>query len=249
MSQFGPVLPVRPLAALALVTAALAGPVGAVQAVAAPVPAAFHSDAAAHSDDAAEDGDATVEGEHLPIAIHVGASHVELPLWLQLDQPRRSVTLALARSSGGELGGTTLTNDDPDTEFNGTLGLAARDIKSWGNYRWTVTPQDGRTYTVSAKVRSHSQLGLEADRDGDEVEITGSLRAYHSVLNMYKPWKGRRVLVQRWDDGGWVTVRSLTTDKSGDVQATIKMPWTVQLRLTTNTSSKIWGAESKQVVL
>jgi hypothetical protein len=245
VSQLGPVSPVRPLAALTLVAAALAGPAGAAQAVAAPVPAAF----TAHTGDAAPDGTAEVEGEHLPVAIHVGASHVDLPLWLKLDQPRRSVAVTLARASGDELAGATLTNDDPDTEFTGTLGLDARDIKGWGSYRWTVVPQDGRSYTVSAKVRSHSQLGLEADRDGDDVEITGSLRAYHSVLNTYKPWKGRRVLVQRWDDGGWVTVRSLTTDRSGDVKATIKLPWTVQLRLTATTSSKIWGAESKHVVL
>jgi hypothetical protein len=264
VSQFGPVQTVRPtrpsvtrpgvthpgvtrpIAALTLVAATIAGPVGAATAVAAPVPAAF---AAARTADAAQ-GEATVTGDHLPVQIHVGAKHVDLPLWLKLDQPRKSVTVSLTRASGGdELASVTLTNSDPDTEFKGNLSFDTRGVKSWGAYRWTVTPENGKTYTVSAKVRSHSQLGLEAKRDDDEVTVSGSLRAYHSVLETYKPWKGRRVLVQRWDGADWVTVRALTTDKHGEVSATLKLDWTVGLRLTTKTSSKIWGADSNDEVL
>jgi hypothetical protein len=236
------------------VAATFAGPVGVAHAGSGSVPAAFtqtassqHHPAKHHS---SKDSAAEVEDEHLPVAIHVGASRVDLPLWLELDEPSTSVDVTLDRSSSGDcLSETTLTNSRPDTEFKGNVTLAARDVKSWGNYEWEITPEDGDPYTVDAKVRAHSQLGMKAERDGNRVKITGSLRAYHSVLDTYKPWKGRRILVERWDDGEWTTVRTLTTDKSGDVEATIKLSWTVGLRLTANTSSRIWGAQSNEVVL
>jgi len=126
------------------------------------------------------------------------------------------------------------------------LRLGVHDLVGWGPHRYVITPQaPGDVETVDASVRLHSVLGMTATRSGEWISVGGSTRAYHSVLDAYKPWNARPVAVQRWTGDGWVTVRTLQSDADGNVETSIRIPWHTGLRLTTQDTAKIWGASTE----
>ena len=198
--------------------------------------------------------DAHVTHTNLPVKIHVGSAVTPIPLMITLDEARSSVQVVLQRSLGAMsvkgsasqiVASRTLTRSPAGMQFSGTINVPASGFQAWGAHQWRVTPESPSDATsASVNARAHSLLGLSARRVGDWVYVTGSARAYHSVLNVYKPWNARPVELERWNGSGWTPLMSFTTDTHGNLMGSVRLPWKAGLRLSTPDTASIWGASS-----
>jgi hypothetical protein len=189
---------------------------------------------------------ASVTASQLAGEIHVGGPMVTLPLWAMLDKPRSTVGVTLVSLVVERtVASNPMARSAAGTEFSGMLVFRDDDVPAWGAAQWVLRPESpSNTGTVSTSLRLHSLLGLGAVRAGEWIMVSGSARAYHSVLNTYKPWNARPVLVQRWNGQSWTTLQTVDTDPNGNFATSLRIPWKVGIRLVTDDTTKIWGATS-----
>jgi hypothetical protein len=192
---------------------------------------------------------ATVTEATLPTLVHVGGPLIPLPVSVTLSEARSAVTLRLF-NLGVTWRQQVIGMDPPGTDLSASLDpMPAR---GWllGVYSWTVTPAGpSEIYSRPAVVRLHSLLGLRLERSGDDVTVGGSARLYNPNHDRYLVWPRRPIEVQRWTASGWSTIRTVGTDRNGNLSTLIRIPWSTGIRLHNPDSREIWGATTDQQVV
>lgn len=100
------------------------------------------------------------------------------------------------------------------------------------------------TAPADRAVREPSLLGLRAVRSGSTVVVHGSSRFLDITTGHLRGWPGNQIVIQRWSRSGWLTLRTVTTDRDGNLVVPLRIPFVVGLRLTTEAGTSIGGAVS-----
>lgn len=135
------------------------------------------------------------------------------------------------------------------TRVDGRYRFPATAVGHLGPVRWLLTRTSrhgsGDSVELAARTGLRSLIAVAPTRHGDSVRVVGALKGYDIGSRSYPARPGRPVALQRYAGAGrWVTVRSLTTDRLGHVDATVRIPWRVGLRLTTPDTATRLGAAS-----
>jgi len=124
-----------------------------------------------------------------------------------------------------------------------------------GAFRWVViyggadTQSDNLpTAALGTTIKLRTLLAQQLQRRGSDIRVFGALKQYDFSLR-YSPRETVRVEVQRWSTSGWIPVRTAHTDVNGHIDTTVRVPWTVGLRLYTPDTAAYFGAVTPAVVV
>jgi hypothetical protein len=200
-------------------------------------------------------GAAVVTDTDAPARIRVGAPYTEIPITVIIDRPGDWMSADLVDPRYGSLASDFAPAPDPSEprKFKLRVAFYGWQIEAWGAKRWDFAgyAQDFTPFNDSraTDMRAHSMLGLAASRSGSTINIRGALRAYNSVTERYHGWSGRPVAIQRWSSSGWLTLKTVSTDRNGNIATSVGVPFRTTLRLATGDTAGIWGATSTESTL
>lgn len=162
------------------------------------------------------------------------------------------ITVTLVSGVGpGESGGTVfevfLAGNPGETTYRGSVTVPLSAFQGFGQGGWEVSygSRADRTRQVGSlavAVKLGSLLGLATSRRGDTVRVMGSAKEF-TGLEVYPPRAGIRIGVDRYaGNGRYVHLTTVVTDRLGHVDAPLRIPWTVAIRLTTPDTARTFGA-------
>ena len=188
-----------------------------------------------------------------PARVAVGSARVRVPFVVETDPAGVRVDSVDVTLVGGDdahpqtpiAEGVVDASTPGQTVFTGALVASATDVIP-ASYRVDAETghgvrSDGEGWTCT-RLGWRSLLAERASRSGDVVHVFGAARVYSPAGDDYVPRVGQRVELQRWSSRGWIGVRELATDRSGHVDATVRIPWRVAVRLVAPDTAHTFGA-------
>lgn len=132
------------------------------------------------------------------------------------------------------------------TTFRGALTVPSDTVRFFGDASWDIAyggvsnSKVGYAATRTV-VKVNSLLGESVTRRGDAVRVTGATKVFDGGRYAARP--GVRVGVDRYaGKGRYIRVATVTTDRLGHLDVTVRIPWQVGIRLTTADTAVVFGA-------
>ncbi len=195
----------------------------------------------------------------LPRRIEVGGPTVRLPYVVDVGRDYQVPTVAidLENDAGDFLAGTYVEGPAGQHVFRGAVTASAFGLllgagipSQWGVVTGEKgsSPNDQIDALVPTTIGFRTIIAQRVTRKGDVVDVFGATRGYSAPISVlgipgdYESIDGQTVQLQRWTRTGWATIRTLQTDESGHVSTTLRIPFTVGLRLLTADQDGFFGA-------
>ena len=190
----------------------------------------------------------------LPTRIELGADLVRVPYTVvvptaSIKDP--GVEIALLVDDGSDSGQIVLDSFTEgtagQTTFRGALTVPTTAIDHFGTGAWvvaygSVSGNDAKGATTETVVKIRSLLGEAVSRRGSSIRVAGAAKVF-AGSGQYVARPNIRVGVDRYaGNGKYVRLATVTTDRLGHIDLTVRIPYRVGIRLTTADTGEVFGA-------
>lgn len=189
----------------------------------------------------------------LPTRLAVGSGLVRVPYTVivptaKVRDPAVDIALGAVAGKTAIIESETFVIGTPgQTTFRGVITIPISAIRVLGKSVWAVaygsaaSSDPTGSAALPVTVKTNSLLGEAVTRRGSTVRVVGAAKAF--TVAGYAARAGLRVGIDRYaGNGKYVRLATVTTDRLGHLDVSVRIPWRVGIRLTDADTNTVFGA-------